>query len=596
MSKRDEFRLHKFALSLRRFPGVKTVYGALYRLGEICVVSIVKRVSRKIPGGAVRAVYLRRGGGRAEAVPGASDLDFFLVLEDLSSQEEMNFLKNFWQRFRYWKTRVFPFLGETLMATELELENWLATPTVRSFEAPYSWKLLYGEDVLAQLPKPPKPDLRDVYSECLKCYWVALQPIIKMEEEKFSRALRSNTAEAIRLRNAAKALIDLFRIHRSFGRREALEQAELDRLWQAGRVELLSLLPASDYGANLEKLKNLLLLEDPIFGELEPFRFFVSLMHRAMFALEETAELLQEKETEEFASRSHYKVVAPTQKRNVDFHSLAVRELFAERMLFRYKHLTKRAILSEVTTHAYFPLHRMPNLEELEELVRDLRDVSFSFDKFSVAMPISERAFNELEKTSFLDSPFHSFSAHQEIQLGESDDLKVSAYTPRSHDLPDNMMKKTFAEISLALRFQPPQDFHFLIERLVTLVLSLRVASEFKEVVTDFSSALEAFSHRYPLRSGYLKQQMSQYFHTDVAAEDALWGNLIAAVDGFARDHGMRGHMLKAELESLARKRIPYDQLNERATSLWIELTPFLRMEMKALQDRFFEKRARLKI
>jgi hypothetical protein len=588
----DEFRLHRLALTLRRLPFVKTLYVFLYKLGERRVISIVKKASAKVNGGAVLAVYLRRGGGRAETVPGASDLDFFLVLEDLSSNEEMNFLKNFWQSFRYWKTRFFPFLGETLMATELELENWLATPTVRSFEAPFSWKLLYGDDVLARLPKPTMPELRDVYSECLKCYWVALQPIIKMDAEKFSKNLRSNDAEAIRLRNAAKALVDLFRIHRSFGQREAISSEELSTLWHAGRVDLLSLLP----DGNFKPLKNLLLLEDPIFTDVDPFKLFISLMHRALFALEETAELLQEKEGEEFSDRTHYKVVTPNQKRNVDFHSLAVRELFAERMLFRYKHLTKRAILSEVTTHAYFPLHKMPTEAELEELIADLRDVSFSFDKFSVAMPITERAFQELEKTSFLDSPFHSFSAHQEIQLGETDNLEVSAYSPRSHDLPDNMMKKTFAEISLALRFQPPQDFHFLIERLVTLVLSLRVASEFKEVVTDFSSALEAFSHRYPLRSGYLKQQMAPYFHTDVAAEDALWGNLFSHVDGFARDHGLRGGMLRTELETLARRRIPYDQLNERATSLWIELTPFLRMEMKALQDRFFEKRARLKI
>lgn len=592
----NDFRLHQLALTLRRLPFVKTIYELLYRLGERKVIAIAQKASKKIPGGAVQSIYLRRGGGRAETVPGASDLDFFLVLHDLSSEQEMNFLKEFWNDFRYWKTHFFPFLGETLMATELELENWLGTPTVRSFEASYSWRLLYGQDTLARLPKAPQPELRDVYAECLKCYWVALQPIIKMEAEKFSSHLRSNEAEAIRLRNAAKALIDLFRIHWSFGREHRLSQNEIDRLWSSGRVDLLSQLPATHYGPDLLQLRNLLLLEDPLFAGIDPFRLFLSLMHRSLYALEEIAELLQKQQRHEFSEKQHYSVITPAQKKNVDFHSLAVRELFAERMLLRYKHITKRAILSEATTHAYFPLSRMPTLKELEALVRDLRDVSFSFDKFSVAMPITETAFDELEKTSFLDSPFHAFSAHQEIRLDEGENLQVSDYCPRSHALPDNMMRKTFAEISLALRFQPPQDFHFLIERLVTLVLSLRMASEHKEVVTDFSSALESFSARYPLRSGFLKQQMAPYFHTEIAAEDALWNSLFSTVDGFTREHGMRGRLLRSELELLARRRIPYDQLNERATSLWIELTPFLRMEMKALQDRFFERRPRLKI
>ena len=592
----DDFRLHKLALTLRRIPFVKKIYELLYFLGTKRVIAIVKKANKNISGGAVCSIYLRRGGGRAEAVPGASDLDFFLVLNDLSSEQEMNFLKEFWREFRYWKTKFFPFLGETLMATELELENWLGTPTVRSFEAPYSWKLLYGTDTLASLPKPPKPELRDVYSECLKCYWVALQPIIKMEEEKFSQNLRSNEAEAIRLRNTAKAFIDLFRIHRSFGLETPISQAELDQLWRAGRIELLTLLPAMDYADDLPKLRNLLLLEDPLFSGVDPFKIFLKLLHRSLFALDEIAEMLEKQRHLEFSDQQHYQVVSPAQKRNVDFHSLAVRELFAERMLLRYKHITKRAVLSESTTHAYFPLHRMPTYEELKALVLDLRDVSFSFDKFSVAMPISERAFSELEKTSFLDSPFHAFSAHQEIQLDSESNLRASAYEPQSHDLPNNMMRKTFAETSLALRFQPPQDFHFLIERLVTLVLSLRVASEHKQVVTDFSSALEAFSSSYPLRSGFLKQQMAPYFHTEVAAEDALWNTLFSTLDSFTESHGVRGQLLRSEFESLARKRIPYEQLNERATSLWIELTPFLRMEMKTLQDRFFEKRGRLKI
>ena len=44
--------------------------------------------------------HLRRGGGRGEIVHGASDLDFFLVLDEMPAEAEMKFLKIFWMRAR----------------------------------------------------------------------------------------------------------------------------------------------------------------------------------------------------------------------------------------------------------------------------------------------------------------------------------------------------------------------------------------------------------------------------------------------------------------------------------------------------------------
>lgn len=581
-------QLQRQVLALREIPGVPAIYRRWYELGQRAFVRFVRRTDRKMGGGVVRAIYLRRGGGRDELLPGASDLDFFLVLETLHAEREMEFLKRFW--IEYHKQRVpFPFFGEVLMGDENELLNWLETPTVRSYEAGFSWRLLWGEDCLARARTPAAPDARDVFSEALKHYWDLLQPVLKLRPEQFRADLRPHDAGATHLRNAAKAAVDIFRLHAvTLG-----EGSRRQEFWTASRQELLECLPAA-YGENLARLRNVLLLRAPLFNGAEPFEVFAGLVHTACRCLHEMAANLSELGNEP-VTEGEWKVVYSAREDNKDPYSLSVRELFAERMLLRHQETIARAILSETTTHMYFPLHALPSREALAEILLDLRDVSFSFDRFSVAMPVTELTFRELERTSLLDTPFHSFAGHEEIRHAGDGKLEIRRYDGPETKIPTNMLLKTFAELSFVLRYQPLTLSYFL-EKMVALVLGLRLAADHREIATDFSDTLARYGERYPLRVEHLKSKIAPYLPAKAEVEEKVWTDIFNLLDTYRTERPQRAESIRAQLEAIRRMNFELPQSKTITTDVWINLTPFLRMEMNAMKDRYFRHRPALKI
>lgn len=582
----NKAKLQSWALRARAVPGVNTLYRAWYTLGTRAFVRMARRADRKVGGDVLRSVYLRRGGGRDDLVPGASDLDFFLLLDTVSAEREMEFLKDFWTRYHEWRVP-FPFFGEVLMGDENELLNWLESPTVRSFEAGFSWKLLDGDNPLRSAQGSESPDLRDVFSESLKCYWALLQPVLKLRPEHFRADLRSHENAAAHLRNAAKAALDLFRLHHAA---TLTGDAHL-QAWKASRKELLSLLPAARYGNELRKFQPVLELRDPLFGS-EPFALFAGLIYTACSCLDDLAAMLGKAEEK---TADGWKVVYHSKAAAKDPYSLSVRELFAERMLLRHEAVLGRAVLSESTAHMYFPLKRLPSPAELSEVLADLRDVSFSFDRFSVAMPVTEATFRELERTSLLDTPFHSFYAHQEIAMRGDDQLQSAPYKSSEPRIPESMLQKTFAELSFSLRFQP-QELEYLLEKMVALVLSLRLAAEHGVVATDFDASLAEFSRKYPLRADHLKAQLAPYLPAHGEAEQAFWGELFQPLEKYRAASPVRAEALRSQLEALRDRNHELPHSKTLATDLWINLTPFLRMEMNAMKDRYFHHKPVLKI
>lgn len=544
-------QLQSQALALRALPGVKFLYRIWYALGSSLFVKLTLRASAQC-GHVVRAVYLRRGGGRDELLPGASDLDYFLVLETLPAEREMAFLKAFWRRYRFWR-RAFPFLGEVLMGDENELRQWLATPAVRAYEARFSWRLLHGPEIRRADAEPAITiDPRDSFSEALKHYADLLQPLIKLRDEQFHGEIPAHSPGGVKLRHAAKAALDLFRLHRG----RSLPNAELAQLWRMPRAALARALPESAYGS-VAALLPLLRLEGPLFPDTDPFTLFSGLAHRAATCLHEMAEELRATTEEACTPSADWQVSYGSRLSAADPYSQSVRELFAERMLVRHEPVLTRAVLAEASSHMYFSLAGMPSLEKFREILLDLRDVSFSFDRFSVAMPITEATFRELARTSLLDSPFHSFASHREILADEAGAIRARPYLETPVALPHAMLQKTFAELSFALRFQPRELGHFL-DKMVALVLGLRLAAEHREISTDLALAIERFGERYPNRVVHLNELISPY---------------LPVREGPARDGSAR-----------------------LASDAWINLTPFLRMEMNAMKDRYFPERPSLKI
>jgi hypothetical protein len=203
----------------------------------------------------------------------------------------------------------------------------------------------------------------------------------------------------------------------------------------------------------------------------------------------------------------------------------------------------------------------------------------------------------EVERTSFLDNPFHAFHEHQRSELQADGRVLSSPYISRAQSLPEGMLEKTFAEISLSLRFQPPPEFSYVIENLINLVLQLRVAEESGLIATDFHAALEKYSERHPLRADYIKEQVGRYLNLCNEDEDRFWQSTITAVDQFSQKYPRRSSMIRAQLEAIRNKKIDDDLKAQQATTdLWMEMTPFLRLEMNAMRERLFREKSKLKL
>ncbi len=579
-------RLQGFALRLRAFPGISSLWALWYQAGISALLRIAGKASRSCGGGALRCVYLRRGGGRGELLPGASDLDFFLVLGPVTAELEMEFLKRFWRSYFRWRL-LFPFWGEVLMGDEAELRQWLESPTVRAREARASWTLIAGEEPPGLMEGALEPDLRDIFSEILKCYFEQLEAVIKLREDQFGRNLRSFEPGAVKLRNAAKATLDLFRLHHI----ASLPENNREPLWNATRDELLQLLPPSIYGEKLHLLRPLLRLSDPLFPAEGPFELFSSFLHTSLACLQELAGKISAEEGESGWAFE----AARDSAQEVDRYSLSVRELFAERVLVRHNEVLSRAVLSEVSTHLYFLLPALPSLESLRALLADLRDVSFSFDRFSLAMPLTENAFLELERSSVFDTPFHAFAPQRETRLTSEGIPETGRYFPRASVLPDSMLAKTFAELSFVLRF-PPVGVDYFLEKMVGLVLGLRMASEKREIAAGFQAAWRTYSEKYPDRAAQLAESLGPCISRESASESAAWNELFESLARFDELEPGQGRRLRSQLMKLRHTDKQRAISPHLATDLWINLTPFLRMEMAALKERFFRHRGRMKV
>jgi len=590
--KQGKERLQGAVLFLRIFPGMNLLYSLWYRLGQRVFLRIAKGSDRACGYGIVSAVYLRRGGGRSELVPGASDLDFFLVLSAQPAEVEMNFLKSFWRSYYIWRF-LFPFFGEVLMGEEAELRQWLESATVRSHEAAYSWKLLSGKEIrLLDSDGIGEPEARDLYSEALKCYWSQLQVVLKLREEQFQSDLRPWESGAVHLRHAAKAILDFFRMHHS--RSSELTNAERARLWRASRAELIEILPASVYG-NLPSLRPLLLLNGKLFPNGTPFDIFSSFLHSSALFLDQMAAELGDSATCLNGEEGWAVVADKVSQPHVDRYSLSVRELFAERMLLRHSEFLTRAVLCESNTHLFFVFRGSPPLAKFRALLADLRDVSFSFDRFSLAMPLSETAFRELERSSVFDTPFHAYSPQRESRLLADGSPFTETYLPSPAYLPSSLLTKTFAELSFLLRL-PPLDMNYFLERMLGLVLGLRIASEQKQIAATFHSAWQRYRERFPERGAQLEQRLAPYLYEPSNGETQAWEEIFQSLARFDEAEPGQGQRLRAQLETLRSRNRAQASSPTLATDLWITLTPFLRMEMAALKEKHFQHRTQMKV
>ena len=99
----------------------------------------------------VRSAYLIHGAARGEILPGLSDLDLLLVLEDAAPGIHAARRARLVRRFRALR-RLAPFLGHVAILSNEEAVFLLRHGGTEAFECA-SWKLIAGSDI--RLPRPP---------------------------------------------------------------------------------------------------------------------------------------------------------------------------------------------------------------------------------------------------------------------------------------------------------------------------------------------------------------------------------------------------------------------------------------------------------
>lgn len=94
----------------------------------------------------IKSVYLKHSFVEGNWVPGLSDIDWTIVINDnLGAGQELAFLNQFWNKYDKIK-RIFSMLGEGEILSRKDLENMVLVG-IRSYEFRY-WKLVHGIDFL----------------------------------------------------------------------------------------------------------------------------------------------------------------------------------------------------------------------------------------------------------------------------------------------------------------------------------------------------------------------------------------------------------------------------------------------------------------
>jgi hypothetical protein len=161
--------------------------------------------------------------------------------------------------------------------------------------------------------------------------------------------------------------------------------------------------------------------------------------------------------------------------------------------------------------------------------------------------------------------------------------------------IPESMLRKTFAELNFGLRLQPKELAHFL-EKIVAVVLGLRLAAGHREISTNFYKTLSRYGERYPLRQEQLKAKIYPYLNLESEAENKVWAGVLTRLEEFKSEAPVPASQLISELEQIRRKNQQLSLSKSATSDLWINLTPFLRMEMNAMKEKYFEQRPALKI
>lgn len=155
------------------FPPLTCFYRKIYELS----IAIANLMLRRVAG--ITAIYLRRGMARGEVVYGLSDLDLLVIVDDERKEERLVKEK---VRATYDRlSHLLPLFG----GAEKELGIYSVSELFSLYndydfyrhwfnDGKYDWKLLFGRDVVKNLPELDDSELYLPTTEELKVWWLHL--------------------------------------------------------------------------------------------------------------------------------------------------------------------------------------------------------------------------------------------------------------------------------------------------------------------------------------------------------------------------------------------------------------------------------------
>lgn len=167
--KKISFRLliRRFVLTTSFPPFIK-----IYRLFYELVIHLAIRIFKKYP--EINAVYLRRGSAKGEILPLISDIDFAVIVNGINEEDRKELLNNY-DRLAKATTlldKTLEVYDKETFFNNYEINNYFQ---YRFMEGKETWKLLYGEDYLAELPELPIEKMYGGFFTEIKVWWTIFE-------------------------------------------------------------------------------------------------------------------------------------------------------------------------------------------------------------------------------------------------------------------------------------------------------------------------------------------------------------------------------------------------------------------------------------
>ena len=216
--KKTRFRaaLQKAVLASSVGP-IRILYEYLYRVIAVLTARTLGRDS------AVQAVYLRRGCAKGEIVPGVSDIDLAAIVTPYSRDAVRRILAVY-DRFK----RVWPILDETIdIYDESSFHRNVdrMAHRYRLAEGKETWKLLYGDDFLGDIPSLTIADMAgSIYRE-LQYWWALYSWQLLASHEARREPFRRNAISYKTVSELLKVRLALIGGELEFSRSRALKKA-----------------------------------------------------------------------------------------------------------------------------------------------------------------------------------------------------------------------------------------------------------------------------------------------------------------------------------------------------------------------------------